>query len=57
VNLKFRIILCVLFAALAVPALPGQSSDMVQTGSDIPSKWQKPESDYDYVKRDEPRVG
>jgi uncharacterized protein len=53
VNLKFRIILCVVFAALAVPALPAQSSDMVQTGSDIPSKWQKPETDYDYVKRDE----
>ncbi len=25
---------------------------MVQTGSDIPAKWQKPEADYDYVKRE-----
>ena len=26
---------------------------MVQTGSDVPAKWQKPEPGYDYVKRDE----
>jgi len=25
---------------------------MVQTGSDIPSKWQKSETDYDYIKRE-----
>jgi len=33
--------------------MPAQSSDMVQTGSDIPAKWQKPETDYDYIKREE----
>jgi uncharacterized protein len=37
--------------------LPGlqawsQTPDMVQTGSDIPDKWQKPETDFDYVKRE-----
>jgi uncharacterized protein len=53
VNFKPRIILGFLAAALAVPALPAQSNDMFQTGSDIPSKWQKPETDYDHVKRDE----
>jgi uncharacterized protein len=26
---------------------------MVETGSDIPTKWQNPETDYDHVKRDE----
>jgi uncharacterized protein len=41
-----------LFISLVVPPTWSQNSDMVQTGSDIPAKWQKPETDYDYVKRD-----
>src|SRR6266851_102326 len=41
-----------LFVSLAVSPAWSQNSDMVQTGSDIPAKWQKPETDYDYVKRE-----
>jgi len=41
-------------ASLALSAnAPAQSkSDLVQTGSDIPAKWVKPEAGYDYVKRE-----
>jgi putative CocE/NonD family hydrolase len=53
VNLKSRIVIAVLFACLAPPAFLAQTNDMVQTGSDIPAKWQKPETDYDYVKRED----
>jgi putative CocE/NonD family hydrolase len=35
-----------------VPSSPIPSSD-VQLGSDIPTKWQEPEGDHDYVKREE----
>ena len=52
-NLKFLIIIAVLSACLTPPAFLAQTSDMVQTGSDIPAKWQKPKIDHDYVKRDE----
>jgi uncharacterized protein len=52
VNSKIPAILAILFSCLTGPALPAQSSDMVQTGSDIPAKWQKPETDYDYTKRE-----
>src|ERR1700677_923542 len=41
-----------LFVSLAVCAAWPQINNMVQTGSDIPAKWQKPETDYDYVKRE-----
>ena len=38
------------------PALVAQSAgvtpDMVQTGSDIPAKWEEPHPGYDYEKRD-----
>ena len=46
------VVLASLFVSLAVSPAWSQTSDMVQTGSDIPAKWQKPETDYDYVKRD-----
>jgi uncharacterized protein len=39
------------YVALAAPP-PRSDSDLVQTGSDIPEKWTKPESSYDYLKRD-----
>src|ERR1700733_2657410 len=39
------------YLALAAPP-PKQDSDMVQTGSDVPEKWKKPEASYDYLKRD-----
>jgi len=53
VNLKSRIFSAALFICIASPAFLAQTSDMVQTGSDIPAKWQKPETDYNYVKREE----
>jgi uncharacterized protein len=57
VNLKSHIVVAVFFASLAPLSFLAQSGlaqtgDMVQTGSDVPTKWQKPETDYDYVKRD-----
>src|SRR5271165_1362800 len=52
-NLKSAIAPLVLFACLAPSAFLAQTSDMVQTGSDIPAKWHKPETNYDYVKREE----
>ena len=52
-NRKSRIAMLALFVSLMPPAYLAQAGDMVQTGSDIPSKWQKPETGYDYVKRDE----
>ncbi len=36
----------------AVAQSPQVTPDMVQTGSDIPAKWQKPQTGYDYEKRD-----
>jgi putative CocE/NonD family hydrolase len=39
------------YLAIAAPP-PKQDSDMVQTGSDVPEKWKKPEANYDYLKRD-----
>jgi uncharacterized protein len=53
VNLKLRILPAALFVCLLPSALPAQTGDMVQTGSDIPAKWQKPETNYDYIKREE----
>ena len=45
--------LALLSTSLAVAAPPPkQDSDMVQTGSDVPEKWKKPEENYDYLKRD-----
>jgi len=43
-----------LLVSLFLPLSPAwsQKNDMVQTGSDIPAKWQEPKTDYDYVKRD-----
>jgi predicted acyl esterase len=40
------------FVSLTVSVVWCQKGDMVQTGSDVPAKWQKPEADYDYVKRE-----
>ena len=51
-NLKSRIFSAALFICIASPAFLAQTSDMVQTGSDVPAKWQKPDANYDYVKRD-----
>jgi len=53
VSLKLRHVIAFLFVCTGTPAFLAQTSDMVQTGSDIPAKWQKPETDYDYVKREE----
>ena len=39
-------------ALIAAAPPPAKDSDMVQTGTDIPAKWQAPEGDFDYVKRD-----
>lgn len=52
-KLRFHIILYLMSAVFAGQTLSAQSSDLVQTGSDIPGKWQNPEAEYDYVKRDE----
>src|SRR3984885_5566303 len=52
VKVPASVILASLFLSLAVSPAFSQNSDMVQTGSDIPAKWQKPETDYDYVKRE-----
>jgi uncharacterized protein len=52
-NLKSCLVIAVLFAYMAPPAFLAQTSDVVQNGSDIPAKWQKPKIDYDYLKRDE----
>jgi putative CocE/NonD family hydrolase len=52
VKLPAIVVLASLFVSLAVSPACSQNSDMVQTGSDIPAKWQKSETDYDYVKRD-----
>ena len=43
-------LLCTYFAVAAPPAK--QDSDSVQSGSDVPEKWTKPEGNYDYLKRD-----
>jgi hypothetical protein len=53
VNRNPHIVIAVLLAWLIPPAFLAQTSDMVQTGSDVPAKWQKPQTDYDYVKREE----
>ena len=45
-------VVLVSLVSLAVSPAWSQNSDMVQTGSDIPAKWQKPETAYDYVKRE-----
>jgi putative CocE/NonD family hydrolase len=40
-------------AMSAAAATPQQATaDMVQTGSDIPAKWNRPDAAYDYVQRD-----
>ena len=38
--------------AAAPPPSSSVTSDMVQTGTDIPAKWEQPDTDFDYVKRD-----
>jgi uncharacterized protein len=53
VTSGIRFVLAVIFLLLAVRPSLGQNSDMVQTDSDIPAHWQKPETDYDYFKREE----
>jgi uncharacterized protein len=52
VNRPVCLFLATVTLCFVQPALPAQSNDMVQTGSDIPAKWQKPETEYDYVKRE-----
>jgi uncharacterized protein len=42
--------LCTYLAVAAPP--PKQDSDLVQTGSDVPEKWKRPEANYDYLKRE-----
>jgi uncharacterized protein len=42
--------LCTYLAVAAPP--PKQDSDLVQTASDVPEKWIKPEGNYDYLKRE-----
>ncbi|MDE1918956.1 MAG: CocE/NonD family hydrolase [Sphingomonadales bacterium] len=39
-------------APAPAPTAPGVTPDMVQTGSDIPAKWEEPKEGYDYIKRD-----
>ncbi|MEA3176238.1 MAG: uncharacterized protein QOF42_3649 [Gammaproteobacteria bacterium] len=55
-HLSMRVALAVLtflctYLAVAAPP-PKQDSDLVQTGSDVPEKWKRPEANYDYLKRD-----
>jgi uncharacterized protein len=52
--MKFRksVVLVALFVSIAGRSAWSQSGDMVQNGSDIPAKWQKAETDYDYIKRE-----
>jgi putative CocE/NonD family hydrolase len=38
--------------ATAAPQTAAKPGDPVQTGSDIPAAWQRPDAGYDYVKRD-----
>ena len=49
---KILLILPLAFVALAAAPPPAKDGDMVQTGTDIPAKWDRPEGDFDYVKRD-----
>jgi uncharacterized protein len=53
VTLRLKHVLGAALICVAASVLPAQTGDMVQTGSDIPQKWVKPQTDYDYVKRDE----
>jgi putative CocE/NonD family hydrolase len=50
VALAVLTFLCTYLAVAAPP--PKQDSDLVQTGSDVPEKWKRPEANYDYLKRD-----
>ena len=52
VRVRKSVVLAFCFVSLTVSSAWSQNGDMVQTGSDIPAKWQKPEADYDYVKRE-----
>jgi putative CocE/NonD family hydrolase len=52
VKIRKSVAFASLFVSLTASAAWSQNGDMVQTGSDIPAKWQKPEADYDYVKRE-----
>src|ERR1700688_1359215 len=52
VKVPASVVLASLFVSLAVSPAWSQSNDTVQTGSDIPAKWQKSETDYDYIKRE-----
>jgi putative CocE/NonD family hydrolase len=52
VKVRKSLVFAALFVFLTVSAARSQNSDMVQTGSDIPAKWQQPEADFDYVERD-----
>jgi predicted acyl esterase len=52
VNIRKSVAFASLFVSLTASAAWSQNGDMVQTGSDIPAKWQKPTADYDYVKRE-----
>src|SRR3984893_2829188 len=52
VKISASSVLASLFLSLAVSPTWSQNGNMVQTGSDIPAKWQKPETDFDYVRRE-----
>jgi uncharacterized protein len=43
-------LLCTYLAVAAPP--PKQDAELVQSGSDVPAKWTKPEGNYDYLKRE-----
>ena len=45
VKVLAGVVVASLFVSLPVSPAWAQNSDMVQTGSDIPAKWQKPETD------------
>ncbi len=51
-KLSKSLVFASLSVFLTVSAAWSPELAMVQTGSDIPAKWQKPEADYDYVKRE-----
>jgi len=39
-------------ASLALAAPPPPTKDMIQTGTDIPAKWDKPQLGYDFIRRE-----
>jgi putative CocE/NonD family hydrolase len=50
--MRHTVALAALAFGLVAAAPPPVTPDMVQTGTDIPTKWEQPQGNFDYVKRD-----